>query len=510
MSTATASIAPSTAAAPVTRGDSLATGVMFMLVLNIVQRGVGFVRGLLFCRLLSEESLGLFSLANSFLILAPPLVVLSLPSTLGRYIEYYRQRGQLSAYLKKLTIASLALAGVGTLLMACAARPLAWLVFDDVREMRLLLCTLVTTALVVLFNYFNELLTGLRQMRAVSWMQFVNSLTFTLAGVGLVLAWESSAEAIVLAYALSCIAAVIAVAPWWSELRREFRHDKTSLSSRDAVSKLIPFAGWIWLTNLLANLGDFVDRFLIMHASGLDSSTAQAMIGQYHSSRVVPILLGSLGVTIAAVVLPHWSQAWERGDRVKVSAQTNLAVKLVSVLFTAAALAFLWASPLLFGVILGGRYDSGLAALPWALVGCLWIAILVVGQTYLMCAERAKFMTVAFAMGVLANVLFSWYSLAWGMNAIMAARAWATLTTALIVFAFNTSLGMKWTRGLTLALLMPLSVAAGAYLGSALLIAVLVLNWRTHWFFNREEEQQLRELAVVIVGKIKQKFSLAG
>ncbi len=66
------------------RGDSLLAGVAFMLVLNVVQRGVGFVRGLLFCRFLADDALGQFSLANSFLVLAAPLVVLGLPGSFGR------------------------------------------------------------------------------------------------------------------------------------------------------------------------------------------------------------------------------------------------------------------------------------------------------------------------------------------------------------------------------------------------------------------------------------------
>ncbi|MBU6172464.1 MAG: hypothetical protein KGQ60_01585, partial [Planctomycetes bacterium] len=70
--------------------DSLISGLSFMLLANVIQRGFGFVRNLSFCRLLDEDGLGLWALASSFFILAAPLAVLGLPGTFGRLIESYR------------------------------------------------------------------------------------------------------------------------------------------------------------------------------------------------------------------------------------------------------------------------------------------------------------------------------------------------------------------------------------------------------------------------------------
>ena len=63
----------SSEAAPVRAAtDSLATGLMFMLTLAVVQRLVGFVRSVLFCSVLQDDELGRWSLAVSFLLLAAP------------------------------------------------------------------------------------------------------------------------------------------------------------------------------------------------------------------------------------------------------------------------------------------------------------------------------------------------------------------------------------------------------------------------------------------------------
>src|SRR5690349_2135694 len=90
--------APAARAAPVEAGslpklrhDTLAQSVVALLVLAVLQRAIGFVRGVLVCRWLSPDELGEWDLAFSFLTLAAPLAVLGLPGSFGRYVEHFRQ-----------------------------------------------------------------------------------------------------------------------------------------------------------------------------------------------------------------------------------------------------------------------------------------------------------------------------------------------------------------------------------------------------------------------------------
>ena len=71
--------------------ETLVDSVLILLVLTVVQRMVGFVREILFCRWLDAEQLGKWDLGFGFLMLAAPLAVLSLPGTFPRYVERYRQ-----------------------------------------------------------------------------------------------------------------------------------------------------------------------------------------------------------------------------------------------------------------------------------------------------------------------------------------------------------------------------------------------------------------------------------
>src|SRR5688572_25138103 len=83
------------------RADTLAASVVILLVVTVVQRSIGFGRGVLFCRWLSPETLGEWEMAYGFLMLAAPLAVLGVPGSFGRYAEHYRQRGHLRTFLHR-------------------------------------------------------------------------------------------------------------------------------------------------------------------------------------------------------------------------------------------------------------------------------------------------------------------------------------------------------------------------------------------------------------------------
>src|SRR3954470_6051755 len=101
--------------------DSLATSVTVLLLANLVQRTIGFGRGIFFCRWMSREELGTWELAYSFLLLAAPVIVLGVPGSFGRYLERFRQRGQLRTFLRRATIWSAALMMGGCAIIICAA-----------------------------------------------------------------------------------------------------------------------------------------------------------------------------------------------------------------------------------------------------------------------------------------------------------------------------------------------------------------------------------------------------
>ncbi len=182
--------------------DSLASGLAFMLLANVGQRGIGFFRNLSFCRFLDEGSLGLWALASSFLLLAAPLAVLGLPGTFGKLIESYRLRRQLRPFLLRIAaVSSVGVAFVSILLITAHQDSSSWIFGAEIGfgSMSVVVFALVS---VVLFNTTTELLNGLRKSRVVSAMHTVNSLTFTAFSVAGLFLWRDW-RSVLVAFALA-------------------------------------------------------------------------------------------------------------------------------------------------------------------------------------------------------------------------------------------------------------------------------------------------------------------
>ncbi len=144
------------------RTDALSDSIIVLLVLAAVQRIVGFVRGVLVCRWLSPQELGQWDMAFGFLTLGAPLVVLGLPGSFGRYVEYFRQRGQLERLLRRTAVACIALTSLAVLAVLLARPFFSTIVFGRPDEIQLMLVLAICLAAVIAFNYLTELLTALR------------------------------------------------------------------------------------------------------------------------------------------------------------------------------------------------------------------------------------------------------------------------------------------------------------------------------------------------------------
>jgi len=478
--------------------DSLAMGLVFMLSLTVVQRLVGFLRSILFCGMLQDDELGRWSLAFSFLLLAGPLAVAGLPGSFGRYVEHFRSRRQLGTFLRRTLMVSLALVTLTIAILVWWGSFWAWLVLGDpalAPTMRLLAMALIT---VIAFNFVTELLTAMRKVRAVAIMQFVCSILFAVLAIMLLHFTDLRADGVIIAFGVASLLAVLVVVSPLRDVHREAETASRSLSDRRLWSKLVPFAAWIWLTNILANLFDAADRFMIIHLAREGATSAESLVGQYHSSRVVPYLLVSITTIVAGVVLPYLSQDWEAGRRDEVSRRHCLTLKLGGLLLTASGLLILLSAPLLFTWILRGKYEQGMAVLPWTVTYCIWFSMIMLAQNYLFCAEKARLGTLAFFLGLVANLSLNILLLPrFGLvGAIIATATGNALALGLIAWLSVRS-GLAADRGVFACCALPGLLVLGLWPATCVLLGLAYLALRHHWLFNAAERA---ELAQVIAG----------
>ena len=401
--------------------DSLAVGMVMMLAMTIVQRGMGFFRGIWFCRMLDDAVVGQWSMAYDFITMITPVMLLGIPGSLPRYVEHYRVRGHLSQFIKRLLITTVALAAICFSGIMIAPDWFGWLMFLEPQNAALVHSVGVGVVAIVVFNFIYQLVSSLRQVRVASTMQFVQSVSFTVIAV----TWLGTGGGViglvygfVAATILSMVPGILSLTSGWSGL---------PVSDEPFVppamwKRLLPYAAAIWAMNFLTNTFTLSDRYMILHMMPGGEEVTQAAVGQYHSGRIIPMLLVSLATMVSGVLLPYLTADWEAGNRQVVREKLQRILFAMSVFFTAGAAFSLLAAPWFFENALQDRYTAGLAMMPMTFVFCIWISLGNIGQDYLWVAEKGKWVAAAIAVGFALNIAMNFYLLPiWGLHGAVVA-----------------------------------------------------------------------------------------
>ena len=482
--------------------DTLVAGLSFMLVANVLQRGIGFIRNIAFCRFLAEDQLGLWALASSFLFLAAPFAVLGLPGTFGRLVEPYRLSGQLHVFLKRVSLVSLAgvLVCISCLILVPSAS--STMIFGTELSVTTMIVIALALLVVTLFNAATELLNGLRKSRTVSTMHTCNSLVFTAVSlVGMMIApdWRI----LIIAFSAAAFVGLIPAIPVLRELAEKDSSIQKPMPHRDMWRRVIPFAISIWCMNLLINLFDVVDRYMLLYMTSNSAETGRAIVGQFHSGRIMPVLLSSLTLMLSSLLLPYLVSDWEAGRRKEVNASLRLTFKCASLFFFGISIGSLLVAPFLFDTILGGKYEAGLSIMPLALLHCCLTGVGLLMQNYFWCIERGRVVGIMIAIGLVLNILLNFACVpVWGLHGAM----FATSVSGAIILIMTTFVmqrcGVPLGYGCLAFGLAPLTLLLGSVVSATTIAVLFVLIGRTDWLFLNREKQILDEVFLPRLRKI--------
>jgi O-antigen/teichoic acid export membrane protein len=210
---------------------------------------------------------------------------------------------------------------------------------------------------------------------------------------------------------------------------------------------------------------------MLLHYSGLDNETALGLLGDYHASRVIPILFLSVADLLGGAVLPYLSHDWELGLREQVSNLVNSVLKVTALVMLAGGVAVLWIAPLIFHFAFEGKLDNGLAVMPWTMTYCVWYSLLLVAQNYAWCAEKAKLAILPLIAGLVINVLIDLALIpSWGLHGAVIGTTVATGIALAILFWINRLAGMQLQRGMLLFTIAPAALCGGALYGTVALV----------------------------------------
>jgi polysaccharide transporter, PST family len=454
--------------------DTLALGIAVMLIMTIVQRGLGFVRGIWFCRLMDESDVGTWSMSYDFIVMMTPIALMGIPGSLARYVEQFRLQGHLRPMVGRLALVTGTLGICLVSLMMVAPSWFGWLIFLQPGHTSLVISVALGVASIIFFNFVYELVASLRQVRVASMMHFVQSVTFSVVGV-LYLTLGGSVRGVI---GVFITATLVATLPGWWALRRGWSGLTKSdepFSASGMWRRLLPYAGALWMMNVLVNLFDISDRYMILHLLPGGDEVTRAAVGQYHTGRIIPMLLASLGTMVGGVLLPYLAAEWEQGRRREVVQKLKMVLMGISLLFTVGAAVTMLIAPWLFGTFLQGRYSAGLQLMPMAFVFCTWSAIVTIGQGYLWVSEKGKWVGIYLSIGLIINVILNYFLLPiWGLPgaAFSTMVANGFVVTGMWIATVRNGLGWDWNM-LSLTLL-PATLLAGPQvsLSCAVLLAI--------------------------------------
>lgn len=485
---------------------TLVQSVAYLFGFSIAQRVIGLVRGLLVCIWLTPALLGPWDLTNKFFFLASPLLVLGIPGSFGRYLEYYRQHGALRSVLRRTTTVCVILCAAGWLAFQFFAEPLAEIFFVHREKAELLQLAATCLLAVVAYNYLVEVLNALRLVRLNALLQFGQSICFAVLCVVGLAWWRADAVAVIVAYAGACGTMLLLGGLSLTRHLRKLPRDRVQLPQRELWAKLLPFAAWIWVANLLTNLFDSSGRWMLLRWTPQATEQVQdSLAGNYHVAQLIPGLMITLASMLGGTLLPYLARDWEGGRRGRVSDTMNLAMKLLALALVGGSMLVLAFKPLLFQMAFRGKFEQGEAILHLALAGCAWSALIAFIQTYLWCAERARYGCFSLAIGMAVNVLLHWLWVpSHGIYGSMLATAISSLAVLSVMFAICVRAEMRLDAGTVGVSLLPGLLLLGLWPAAVgLACCGLALVVRREWIFTASERLVLGEASATLLRKFR-------
>ena len=469
--------------------DTLAFGVLFAIALTIVQRGFGFLRGILFCRMMTEQELGQWSMVYSFLMLLAPLAVLGLPGCFGRFVEHYLQRGQLATFIRRIAVISCFLTfGLAACMFAVPDR-FSMFFFRSNHFVGLINAMAFALVFVTANNFVSTLMESLRQVRLATFMRFITGITFAVVGTGLIAVWQNGSIAASIGFGLACALGLLPGVAFLFKHRMALADKGDELTHRVMWKRIAPFALWLWASNFVTNLFEVSDRYMLVHCSETSVVQAHGFVGQYHSGRVLPLLLVGVGVVIEGVLMPFAASLWEKSKEIEAKKMVGLAGKMMAIGFSAASVGILLVAPYVFNQIFEGRYDDGLAVLPITLLYCIWFSLINLLSIYLLVIEKGKWIFAVIGAGLVVNLTLNALLIPpFGLWGAVSATTISMLITLIAMIVSNHLCGLAIDRGLVLATAVPLVAMMSPLTAVAAMGTIIATALFTELFFNKDEK----------------------
>jgi len=508
-------------------GDSMNVYVPAMAF----QKAIGLGRWLLFLYLMSKVEYGLWTLGSMIFTMASPILTLGSNMGLVRYVSFYEEKGRLEAFYRRIRWAILAICLALTVAMATQGNLITGLVIvprggerDVSGEMQRLICWAAIANALVLALYLNLLgfLNGMRAYRAVSALELVFAVLFTVVGC-VALRLRPTGLAVLLAHFFS-LAALLGVGllllgalfrrhqgassddtarggrlllepPSKSdEIAVAIPLESTAAApAREGLGAILPKILWFGLVSLVGSLlwqgAGYISLFLTNRQFG---PAAGGLFGAFLLLSQTALFVGNAAW---AVVFSHVTRRWESGQQAVAIFVMETAYKAICLVIMTLTVAVYITSPL-WVRILPPSYREGIVLLGGQLMFFQVISNLALMTMIAKLQERPSMIALAALAGGAANaVLAIWWMAGHSAAEAAAWAAWAAgvglyVGGGVVTLAYFLIARVKLSGGTWILLACPALLLLG-YWAAAVWAVVLAVALLTPLVFEPRQQRLL-------------------
>lgn len=371
------------------QSSALIGGASLLVVL------IGLVRTKVLAVLLGPAGVGLLGLYSTLADMVRSLAEMGLNSSGVRQVAAAAATGD-SARIARTTCVlrrlAVLLGGLGALLMALAAEPLARLTFGDTQHAGAVALLALAVWCGVWAGAQGALLQGLRRIAELAKMQVIGALAGMLASVLLVLLYGSAGVVLVIV----AMTALNGVTAWWYS--RRFRLPSPALSLRQSAAEasgLLKLGLAFMASALLMTGAAYAVRLLLTHNTGIEAA------GLYQAAWTLGgLYVGFILQAMGADFYPRLTGVAE--DNVQCNRLVNEQAHISLLLAGPGVLATLTLAPLVVTLFYSAEFAGAVAVLRWLCLG-MALRVLIWPVGFILLAKGAQ-------------QLFFWSELAWTVS----------------------------------------------------------------------------------------------
>lgn len=376
-------------------------GSIMLFSFSLLAGIVAYFTKLILVRNLTVEEYGLFFSVLTFILFFGVFRSLGIPAGLVRFIADYRSKGKYGE-IKSIIIGSTLLRVVVSFLFVILiwifSEYLALNFFKNEDAIWLLRVMSLYMPLSIIADNLKAVFNGYRRSKYVSIVTFFqNFLVFLIIAMMFYVGF--GIEAAVVGYLLSLVVLwLIFIIPFF-KLTQLFSISFTNF--KESNKELLVFSLPLILTSIGATFIAYFDTLMLTYFDTLEN------VGIYNIVYPTAMLLMIIGSSIGTILLPFFTEFWEKRQISKVREIFNVLYKYIYIIIIPLVMVLIQLSHYIVKIMFGEEYLPGVMAFNILIFASLFFIGNYLNMSSLIALKESKLSSYVYIIGAISNVLLN-------------------------------------------------------------------------------------------------------